>query len=225
MVKQSMTLFVAKMKLDNRVWEMTVQATKAAKEAAEQIRKLIGERAEGGVNRLDEALAIADAFGIEKDWVRVGFQQAEQGLREAATAKSAAPAAAAKAVAAIAKIAEVKKGEVKKKAEGVALRGWSEVAIPTGANEVEALTYVPGLVGDIVEWIVKGAKRPPNDGIGNCASCWWNATSAKGARANGQWNAFVCDYHCPDRLRERLATSLWHSANRGTRPRRAARPK
>jgi len=148
------------MKLDNRVWEMTVQATKAAKEAAEQIRKLIGERAEGGVNRLDEALAIADAFGIEKDWVRVGFQQAEQGLREAATAKSAAPAAAAKAVAAIAKIAEVKKGEVKKKAEGVALRGWSEVAIPTGANEVEALTYVPGLVGDIVEWIVKGAKRP-----------------------------------------------------------------
>jgi hypothetical protein len=144
---------------------MTVQATQAAKEAADQIRKLIEERANGGANRLDEALAIAETFGIEKDWVREGFQQAEQGLREATTAKTAAAKpvkAAAKTVTvpAVAKIVEVKKGEVKKKAEGVALRGWSEVAVPTSANEVEALTYVPGLIGDIVEWIVKGAKRP-----------------------------------------------------------------
>jgi hypothetical protein len=37
---------------------------------------------------------------------------------------------------------------------------WSEVVIPKDANEIEALTYVPGLVGDIVEWIVAGARRP-----------------------------------------------------------------
>lgn len=38
--------------------------------------------------------------------------------------------------------------------------GWAEVVIPKGVGEVEALTYVPGLVGQIVEWIVAGARRP-----------------------------------------------------------------
>ena len=37
---------------------------------------------------------------------------------------------------------------------------WKEVVIPKGAGEIEALTYVPGLVGQIVEWIVSGARRP-----------------------------------------------------------------
>jgi len=40
------------------------------------------------------------------------------------------------------------------------LRHWSEIAIPEGVSELERLTYVPGLVGDITEWIVRGAKRP-----------------------------------------------------------------
>jgi hypothetical protein len=41
------------------------------------------------------------------------------------------------------------------------LRSWSEVVIPASVTNVrEALTYVPGLVGDIVEWIVAGATRP-----------------------------------------------------------------
>jgi hypothetical protein len=40
------------------------------------------------------------------------------------------------------------------------LREWSEVAVPEGANALEALTYVPGLVGDVTEWIVAGARRP-----------------------------------------------------------------
>jgi hypothetical protein len=40
------------------------------------------------------------------------------------------------------------------------LREWSEVAVPEGASALEALTYVPGLVGDITEWIVRGARRP-----------------------------------------------------------------
>jgi hypothetical protein len=40
------------------------------------------------------------------------------------------------------------------------VRGWAEVAVPEGANPLEALTYVPGVVGDITEWIVRGAIRP-----------------------------------------------------------------
>ena len=39
-------------------------------------------------------------------------------------------------------------------------RPWSETAPPLGASELEALTCVPRLVGDIVEWIVSGAIRP-----------------------------------------------------------------
>jgi hypothetical protein len=39
-------------------------------------------------------------------------------------------------------------------------RSWDEVQIPKRVSEIEALTYVPGLVGDIVEWIVAGARRP-----------------------------------------------------------------
>jgi hypothetical protein len=35
-----------------------------------------------------------------------------------------------------------------------------QVTVPEGVSDLEGLTYVPGLVGDITEWIVKGAKRP-----------------------------------------------------------------
>src|SRR5262249_34200230 len=38
--------------------------------------------------------------------------------------------------------------------------GWTEVVIPNDVDEIEALTHVPGLVGQIVEWIVAGARRP-----------------------------------------------------------------
>jgi hypothetical protein len=38
--------------------------------------------------------------------------------------------------------------------------GWAEIVVPKGAGEIEALTYVPGLVGQIVDWIVAGARRP-----------------------------------------------------------------
>ena len=37
---------------------------------------------------------------------------------------------------------------------------WAEIAIPRGVGDIEALTYVPGLVGQIVDWIVAGARRP-----------------------------------------------------------------
>src|SRR5262249_24713921 len=63
------------------------------------------------------------------------------------------------AAAVVAKLSEVKRSKTEK-AGGVRFRDWSEVVVPASANEVEALTYVPGLVGDIVEWIVRGAKRP-----------------------------------------------------------------
>ncbi len=48
----------------------------------------------------------------------------------------------------------------KKPIEPLKLRLWSEVRIPEGANDLERLTYVPGLVGDMTEWIVSGARRP-----------------------------------------------------------------
>lgn len=39
-------------------------------------------------------------------------------------------------------------------------RQWSELKVPSGLSELEKLTYVPGLVGDIIEWIVRTAPRP-----------------------------------------------------------------
>lgn len=38
-------------------------------------------------------------------------------------------------------------------------RQWSEIVTPK-AGELEQLTHVPGVVGDIVEWIISGARRP-----------------------------------------------------------------
>jgi hypothetical protein len=40
------------------------------------------------------------------------------------------------------------------------VRAWSEVIYPQGASELERLTYVPGLLGDVIEWIILGAHRP-----------------------------------------------------------------
>ena len=50
--------------------------------------------------------------------------------------------------------AGTKKAAVKRK------YGWAEVVMPKVVSEIEALTYVPGLVGQIVDWIVAGARRP-----------------------------------------------------------------
>jgi hypothetical protein len=54
---------------------------------------------------------------------------------------------------------EPKKAAVTK-SKIVRVYGWDEVIIPKTAGEIEALTYVPGLVGQIVDWIVSGARRP-----------------------------------------------------------------
>jgi hypothetical protein len=37
---------------------------------------------------------------------------------------------------------------------------WAQLYVPNNANDLGALTYVPGLVGEIVDWIVRGARRP-----------------------------------------------------------------
>jgi hypothetical protein len=46
---------------------------------------------------------------------------------------------------------------------------WSSISIPANATELEKLTYVPGLVGEMTEWIVRGAPRP-NRMMALCAS-------------------------------------------------------
>jgi hypothetical protein len=44
-------------------------------------------------------------------------------------------------------------------AKGPAMR-WDELRVPEGITELERLTYVPGAVGDVIEWIVGGAPYP-----------------------------------------------------------------
>jgi hypothetical protein len=39
-------------------------------------------------------------------------------------------------------------------------KNWQDLRIPPGLSDLERLTYVPGLVGDITEWIVSTARRP-----------------------------------------------------------------
>lgn len=46
---------------------------------------------------------------------------------------------------------------------------WSSIIIPPNATELEQLTYVPGLIGEMTEWIVRGAPRP-NRMMALCAS-------------------------------------------------------
>jgi Protein of unknown function (DUF3987) len=51
-----------------------------------------------------------------------------------------------------------KQGAPEPKIKGDKVAQWTPV--PKGVSDLEALTYVPGLTGEIVEWIVRGAKRP-----------------------------------------------------------------
>jgi hypothetical protein len=72
------------------------------------------------------------------------------------------PKASAKAAVAPIIDAAKPKPEAPKVTEKIAVRkyDWTELVIPRAAGDIEALTYVPGLVGQIVEWIVSGARRP-----------------------------------------------------------------
>ncbi len=46
------------------------------------------------------------------------------------------------------------------KAQPRVVRNWDEVVIPRDADDVERLTYVPGLVGEATEWMIGCARRP-----------------------------------------------------------------
>src|SRR5215831_7343905 len=55
------------------------------------------------------------------------------------------------------------RGEVaklRKDQTSVSVIPWSSVIVPANATELERLTYVPGVVGGITEWIVRSAPRP-----------------------------------------------------------------
>jgi hypothetical protein len=43
---------------------------------------------------------------------------------------------------------------------GRIVSNWESLSIPAGANKLERLTYVPGVVGEMVDWMVHTAKRP-----------------------------------------------------------------
>jgi len=62
-----------------------------------------------------------------------------------------------------------KQGGRAKKGKVLPLVEWGSVNIPANATELEKLTYVPGLVGEMTEWIVRGAPRP-NRMMALCAS-------------------------------------------------------
>jgi len=42
----------------------------------------------------------------------------------------------------------------------LAAQSWAELEAPRGVTDLESLTYIPGVVGEIVGWIVRGARRP-----------------------------------------------------------------
>jgi hypothetical protein len=50
--------------------------------------------------------------------------------------------------------------ELKPKVNELPLVPWDTVSVPANATDLERLTYVPGLVGDITEWMVRSAPRP-----------------------------------------------------------------
>ena len=52
------------------------------------------------------------------------------------------------------------KQKPKPKLKTLPLIPWSSVIVPANATDLERLTYVPGLVGEITEWTVRAAPRP-----------------------------------------------------------------
>src|SRR5262249_1106718 len=59
------------------------------------------------------------------------------------------------------RFAAKQKAQPKAKPAVPGVRGWDEVRIPATATELErAVTYVPGLVGDATEWMVKCSRHP-----------------------------------------------------------------
>ena len=142
-----------------------------------KIQGMIEECAQGVSDRETDALTLAEPFEQLRDWVTDGFARARpkkpdaegrtwgvEPKRRKLTAEpepetspeEPEPELEPEPVKVEAKRSEPERTE----ALAPAVRSWAEVRVPVGANELEALTYVPGLVGDIVEWIVRGSRRP-----------------------------------------------------------------
>ena len=58
------------------------------------------------------------------------------------------------------KLFEQPQPKAKLKRLNVPLVPWSSVIVPAKATDLQRLTYVPGVVGDMTEWMIRGATRP-----------------------------------------------------------------
>jgi hypothetical protein len=156
--------------------DLSVAQRRLREAAIANIRGMIEECGRGVSDREADALALVADWAELRSWVRDGFARARpkrpdaegriwggevkrRTLTERAAPVTAEPTQSTQRVQ---PVQPVEPEPVAKpfavSAPGV--RSWAEVRVPPGANKLEALTYVPGLVGDIVEWIVRGARRP-----------------------------------------------------------------
>src|SRR5262245_3442038 len=114
-------------------------------EAWEVIRALAQECRDGRSDRVEEAVELGVQFGIVPSEIFRIFREARVG-RSAAQVKlrRPGPEPGTKILKELGLLQE------EPKAKSVPVRTWDEVVVPEGASELEGLTYVPGLVGDIV---------------------------------------------------------------------------
>jgi hypothetical protein len=115
---------------------------------------LAGYVEHGGAGALEECLRLGEGL----DWVPLAIERARQ-LREQ---KLAEPVSKKDELLGYLGGRATKPTPLKARSEkpqpGVPVRSWSDVTAK--GIDLEALTYVPGLVGDITEWIIAGARRP-----------------------------------------------------------------
>ncbi len=141
----------------------------------ERIIALVKERAEGGANRLREALEIARDHGIGDEWVLKGFEDAEKALNEAAFKKPTereperfkareAQQAQVSGDDYNVPVSKLKKQDKKQDAKAVTgwPREWPEAPLPPGwaQGTIEALLYPRGLLGHAVQYIMDTAPLP-----------------------------------------------------------------
>src|SRR5215472_2057465 len=104
--------------------------------------------------------------------------------------------------------AEPKKAAVKRK------YGWAEVVMPKVVSEIEALTYVPGLVGQIVDWIVAGARRPNRVmALGVALGVVGTLIGRRVEGPTGNATHLYIFILAADRMGQRLPAVVWQQAN------------
>ena len=123
--------------------------TLSSEEAAEVIRGLLQTHANGGKDESARILQLGEEHSLT--WVPQALAKAQEARKEVSLDRARLDQALSPKPSILQK---------PKPVEPLKLRLWSEVRIPESASELERLTYVPGLVGDMTEWIVSGAVRP-----------------------------------------------------------------